>query len=127
MLPFGLRVKKKRERRKKKTTVFVTCPKQREKMEVGVRRVGDASWAGWGHRTEGAKLSTPGTIAGLWKLRFCARRRRQVLQWNFHCHTPEMEAHHIGHGCWSCHVNLSFQIHDAWASLVDITGKIANS
>lgn len=45
MLPFGLRVKKKREGRKRNITVFVTCPKLREKVTVGVRRVGDASWA----------------------------------------------------------------------------------
>lgn len=75
----------------------------------------------------GWMLSTPGTITGLWEPCFCARRHGQALQWNFRCHAPEMQAHHIGHGCWSCHVHLSLQIHDAWASSVDITGKIANS
>lgn len=40
MLPFGLKVKKKREKGKRNIMVFVTCPKLREKVKMGIRRVG---------------------------------------------------------------------------------------
>lgn len=42
-----------------------------------------------GHLTEGAKLSTPGTITGLWEPRFCGGRCRQALWWNFSYVTPQ--------------------------------------
>lgn len=57
---------------KRNITVFVTCPK-REKRWKWESDVSAMPPGPRGHRTEGAKLSAPGTITGLWEPCFCAR------------------------------------------------------